>query len=149
MGKTYRTANGKTVDIDNIRLTNENTIAVGNMKVNARGDLLGPGGTVVQTRNQAMDKHYRIHSPVVTNRTEEIAKTQSKSGARTVQGTVKTAPVIPADVDSDGVPFDPPVTTTATTTTTPTSQPATQQLRGSLADSIIKDTLPQTGPKRI
>jgi hypothetical protein len=41
MSNKYRTAHGKQLDIDKLRLVNEKTIAVGNMKVNARGDQLG------------------------------------------------------------------------------------------------------------
>jgi hypothetical protein len=62
MGKVYRSAQGKMVDVDALRLRNEETIAVGNMKVNARGDELGPGGTVVKTRNQLMDEHYQSNA---------------------------------------------------------------------------------------
>ena len=65
MKKTYQTALGKSIDMDNIRLANENTIALGNMKVNARGDELGPGGKVVKTRNQVMDEYYRLNTPTV------------------------------------------------------------------------------------
>ena len=38
MSKTHRTARGDAVDMDMIRLSNESTIAIGNMKTNARGD---------------------------------------------------------------------------------------------------------------
>lgn len=69
MGKGYRTALGKTIDIDSIRLAHEDTIAVGNMKVNARGDELGPGGKVVKTRNQLMDEYYKLNTPVPTDST--------------------------------------------------------------------------------
>lgn len=64
MGKTYRTALGKVIDMDNLRLANEETIAVGNMKVNARGDELGPGGKIVRTRNQVMDEYYKLNTPM-------------------------------------------------------------------------------------
>ena len=60
MGRRYRTAQGKAVDLDGLILVNEKTIAVGNMGVNARGDELGPGGTIVNTRNQAMDDYYKL-----------------------------------------------------------------------------------------
>jgi hypothetical protein len=40
MKRTYRTAQGKMIDLDGLILTNEQTIAVGNMNVNARGDEL-------------------------------------------------------------------------------------------------------------
>lgn len=65
MKKTYRSALGKSVDIDQLRLSNEEIIAVGNMKVNARGDELGPGGEVVRTRNQVMNDYYRLNTPTV------------------------------------------------------------------------------------
>ena len=58
MNNKYKTALGKMIDIDNLRLKNENAIAVGNMKVNAKGDSLGQGGKVIQTRNQNMDAVY-------------------------------------------------------------------------------------------
>ena len=61
----YRTAHGKTVDIDKLRLQNEGTIAVGNMKVNARGDQLGQGGQVVATRNEVMNQQYKIQGATV------------------------------------------------------------------------------------
>lgn len=47
--KQYRTAMGKTVDMGAIILQNENTRAVGNMAVNARGDR-------VDTNNRVIDK---------------------------------------------------------------------------------------------
>lgn len=62
--KKYRTANGKLVDMDGLRLANEDTIAVGNMRTNARGDELGPGGKVVKTRNEKMNENYKLHTMV-------------------------------------------------------------------------------------
>jgi len=40
----YRSANGREVDMEKLRNQNELTLAVGNARVNARGDELGPGG---------------------------------------------------------------------------------------------------------
>jgi hypothetical protein len=56
--KVYRTANGKTVDMDLLRQRNELTPAVGNARVNARGDELGPGGKIVRTREQVLQDFY-------------------------------------------------------------------------------------------
>jgi hypothetical protein len=67
MRKNYRTAMGKSIDMDQLRLANEEIIAVGNMKVNARGDELGPGGEVARTRNQIMNDYYKLNTPVVTS----------------------------------------------------------------------------------
>lgn len=67
MKKAYRTALGKQLDMDSLRLANEDTIAIGNMRVNARGDELGPGGKVIRTRNQVMDEYYRLNTPTVVD----------------------------------------------------------------------------------
>ena len=45
--KMYRTMQGRMVDIEKLRVANEGVQAVGNMNVNARGDVLGAGGQVV------------------------------------------------------------------------------------------------------
>ena len=67
MAKTYKTAMGKSVDIDMLRLANESVIAVGNMRTNARGDELGPGGKVLRTRNQIMQEYHKLNTPVADN----------------------------------------------------------------------------------
>ena len=56
--KIYKTAQGKIVDMDMLRQRNELTPAVGNARVNARGDELGPGGTVVRKREDVLRDYY-------------------------------------------------------------------------------------------
>ena len=63
--QSYRTANGKMVAMETLRLENEKTIAVGNMKVNAAGDTLGPGGRPMATRQEAVNEYYNLHTPTV------------------------------------------------------------------------------------
>jgi len=67
MAKQYRSAMGKIVDIDALRLANESAIALGNMKVNARGDELGPGGKVLKTRAQLMREYHKINTPMMND----------------------------------------------------------------------------------
>jgi len=129
MGKIYRSANGKNIDIDNLRLINEKSIAVGNMKVNARGDQLGPGGRIEQGRNQTMDKYYKMHTPSVNNNPELVADIQRQAGASVGQGR-PVAAVQPV-TDSAGVPFDPPMEDII--------EPPPVPLRGSFADSIARE----------
>lgn len=62
---THRTANGKMMAMENLRLQNEKTIAVGNMKVNARGETLGPGGRPLATKQQTVNEYYNLHTPTV------------------------------------------------------------------------------------
>lgn len=56
--KQYRSMRGKPVDIDLLRKRNELTPAVGNANVNARGDELGPGGTIARKREDLIKEHY-------------------------------------------------------------------------------------------
>jgi len=59
MGKLYRSMRGKEVDMEKLNLKNELTPAVGNMKVNARGDELGKGGKIVRTKEQVLADYYK------------------------------------------------------------------------------------------
>ena len=132
MGNKFKTAGGKTIDIDNLRLQNEKTIAVGNMKVNARGDQLGRGGEIITPRCQVMSQQYpKMQTPVATD-----------------------APVID-NIAPDGESFDPPEEIVKEEV-----KPLEPKLRGSLADSIAKkatvtqetldpDMYKPKGPQRI
>lgn len=55
----YRSATGKTVDMGALRLQNEKVRAVGNMKVNARGDQIDEYGRVINTKPEQVNKHYK------------------------------------------------------------------------------------------
>jgi hypothetical protein len=57
--RTYRTAQGKTVDLGALQLKNENIRAVGNMSVNARGDLLDSHNRPIDSRNKQVSKQYQ------------------------------------------------------------------------------------------
>lgn len=48
----YQTSKGKTIDLNKLINQNELTIAVGNAKVNARGDKIGPGGQVIKKQEE-------------------------------------------------------------------------------------------------
>jgi len=56
--KIYKTMQGKQVDMDMLRQRNELTPAVGNAKVNARGDQLGPGGKIAKKREDMVNEYY-------------------------------------------------------------------------------------------
>ena len=65
--KLYRTMQGKMVDIEKLRAANENTRAVGNMNVNARGDVLGPGNTIVRSKEEVMREYYEAPAGAVAD----------------------------------------------------------------------------------
>ena len=76
MKKTYTTAQGKAISMDSLRLANEEVIAVGNMKVNAKGQALGPGGVPQSTRQQAVNEYYNLHTPVTGAAQRGLAQPQ-------------------------------------------------------------------------
>ena len=59
MSRVYKTARGKVIDMDKVKLANESVTAIGNMKVNARGDKIGSGGQIIkppsEIRKQPID----------------------------------------------------------------------------------------------
>lgn len=56
--KQYKSMQGKVVDMDLLRQRNELTPAVGNARVNARGDELGAGGKIIKKREDVMKEYY-------------------------------------------------------------------------------------------
>jgi len=63
--KVYRSMKGKVVDLDLLIKRNELTPAVGNARVNARGDELGPGGQIVKKREEVIKDYYKGNQPVM------------------------------------------------------------------------------------
>jgi hypothetical protein len=147
MANVYRTNRGKMVDIDKVKLVNETAIAVGNMRVNSRGDQLGVGSQIAQGRNQIMDQVYAVpdsgYSPNDPAVYAERQAIMEASNARELNDLANSLTVN--------------ITPSAETTSAPAPT-----ARGSLADSIAKTTtvtqepLPTTqqkqksnGPSRI
>jgi hypothetical protein len=54
----HRSANGKQVDMGSLRLRNEHVRAVGNMQVNARGDLVDNKNQVITPKNAQVNQAY-------------------------------------------------------------------------------------------
>ena len=76
--KVYKSAMGRVVDLGALMLKNETIRAVGNMNVNARGDLLDSTNNVVETKPKQVQKHYQKQ---ITN-TTTIAPTTSTRAAK-------------------------------------------------------------------
>jgi len=147
MSAIYKTARGRSIDMDKVKLANESTIAVGNMKVNARGDVLGASGQVVAGRNEIMDQVYAVESNTgySPNDPETYAKNKAameKSKAQELHNLANTL-----------------IQTDTSEPTVDNTTPAIVAPRGSLASSVAKTaTVVQepivppnksTGPSRI
>jgi hypothetical protein len=119
MSKTHRTARGDAVDMDMVRLSNESTIAIGNMKTNARGDQLGAGGKVVKSRAQVMQEYHRLNTSVA----EDTPVGAASNVVEQPQMTNLTTPIAE----------DTPVTDSSTTT-------QYVKPRGSFAEAVAEQT---------
>ena len=118
--KVYKSAMGKPVDLGSLILQNEGVRAVGNMNVNARGDVVGTGGKIVKTKEQLMKEYYEApkgqadDTPVRRTRPENIEQqevvrtqvinpvaqsTEAKSGASKTTTVFKPKQGIDAALD--------------------------------------------------
>tara|TARA_B100000941_G_scaffold165414_1_gene117761 strand:+ start:2617 stop:3021 length:405 start_codon:yes stop_codon:yes gene_type:complete len=97
--KQYRTMQGKAIDMDLLRQRNELTPAVGNVRVNARGDELGPGGKIIKKREEVLRDYYEdniapteFETPTAEPITEPIVEPELREEAK-VEETKKTSSV--------------------------------------------------------
>lgn len=73
----HRTMLGKEIDFEKLMRQHELTPAVGNMKVNARGDELGAGGKIVKKREEVVQEYYE-NNPKATPKAVAPVKEQVK-----------------------------------------------------------------------
>jgi hypothetical protein len=111
MSKTYKTAMGKTIDMRSMSMANEKIRAVGNMSVNARGDLIDSHNNIVKTRQQQLAEQYGAQTKK-QNRPGTAQKPQAEktpipakeSQSEPVPAAIAEEPVdFPDDVAQDDV----------------------------------------------
>jgi hypothetical protein len=105
--KQHRSMRGKVVDMDLLRKRNELTPAVGNAKVNARGDELGPGGKIIRKREDIVKEHYAqagrarpdsgAAKPKVAEAVEETVTLEKPVARRTTRKAVVQEPLTTAE----------------------------------------------------
>ena len=93
MSKIYKSAMGRIVDVDALRLANEGTIAVGNMQTNARGDELGSGGEIVKTRAQVMSEYHKLNTPLINDIPVEHEQSNHKPTGKLKTPMVNDTPI--------------------------------------------------------
>jgi hypothetical protein len=101
--KIYRTAQGKMVDIGALQLRNENVRAVGNMAVNARGDLIDSNNQAIEARSQQVAKSYKKQTTNVSDSNIYPVKQQepkkTKKSKTAVMAPSPAAEIQPAPPD--------------------------------------------------
>lgn len=68
----YKSMRGKLIDMGKLMGSHELTPAVGNMRVNARGDQLGTGGKIVKKREEIVAEYYQTNPKA---RVQSVPKT--------------------------------------------------------------------------
>lgn len=94
--KVYRTAQGKLVDLGRLQLQNENTRAVGNMGVNARGDK-------VDSMNRPIDKKPAQVQRQYNRQTVPDAAPAPRARPKAAKSPVVDIPPPPEDFQDDFV----------------------------------------------
>jgi len=92
--KTYKTSGGRVVDMEKLIAKNGDTRAVGNMGVNARGDVIDSKNSPIVARNKQINKVYRKQSG---NRVKDIPVVDSKKSAKPI---IDEAPNVLAEIDA-------------------------------------------------
>jgi hypothetical protein len=118
----HKTSRGEVVDMDMLRLSNEQVIAIGNMKTNARGDELGKGGQVVKTRAQVMQEYHKLNTPMANDTPVVASRKRVDSADQPIERKLATP-----------TPTDMPVNASSVT-------PQYVKPRGSFADAVAKET---------
>jgi len=89
MGRIYRSMQGKEVDMDKLMGRNELMPAIGNAKVNARGDELGSGGQIIRKREEVIAEYYDDNPKAIPERkAEESVETIPESEPTVYNDTV-------------------------------------------------------------
>jgi len=107
--QSYQTFQGKKIDMDTLRQRNELTPAVGNARVNARGDQLGPGGRIVKSREDAMRDYYEDNPQAAPDEVAQVEQTveevaepvQTKAQKKSVDNAKKAKAIEESDADDE------------------------------------------------
>ena len=94
MADSHRTNQGRIVDMDTLRLKNEKVRAVGNMNVNARGDVLDSDNKNISSRNKQVNRQYRKQT---AGQVRDVPVMNSKKAAKLV------AEKYAAEVEADAI----------------------------------------------
>jgi hypothetical protein len=102
--RTYKTAQGKTVDLGQLILQNETVRAVGNMNVNARGDLLNSSNRVIDSKNQQIQRQHQ--QQIVNNVSDRTVHTSNVHARRARKAAQQDTPAVDFDLEDVPAPMD-------------------------------------------
>ena len=84
---------GVAVDMAQLAAKNPNTPAVGNAKMNARGDIIGAGGTVIKKREDVAMEYHRSNPKAVSRVSlRDLAADAFQTPAEAIEALKKAQP---------------------------------------------------------
>jgi hypothetical protein len=75
---------GKEIDMEKLMRQNELMPAVGNMRVNARGDELGSGGQIVRRREEVVSDYYEQNPNAILKTNAAVAPLAPSVGTEVI-----------------------------------------------------------------
>jgi hypothetical protein len=99
--KTYRSAQGKVVDLGALQLQNESVRAVGNMNVNARGDIIDGGNRVIDQKTRQVQRQYQKQTNVSTSPVPTSNRSARESQIKQTEAVKDLEPAVESTVDLD------------------------------------------------
>jgi len=138
MAKNYKTANGQDIDMERLILKNETTRAVGNMNVNARGDVVDSGNKVTSARSAQVNKNYRKQIGNVAQDTPVVSS--KKAAEKLAEQTANEEPIAGLDEEKPAPVAVKEVTPVKAKTKSvkAKAKPAAKKAEGGLAAAIEK-----------
>jgi hypothetical protein len=139
--KVYKTAMGKTVDMGQLMLENEQVRAVGNMNVNARGDLLDSSNRVIDPKPRQVQRQYQKQAA----RPTPIPVSTGTRAARSQKATTSAVESISfggETVIDSSIPQEPVPEFVAQAPAVEQQDPAVVQEVAEVAPSVIEPTAP-------
>ena len=68
MANVHYSYRGQPVDMDALAKKFEKEIALGNARMNAKGDIVGKGGKIIKTREQQLAEYKEANAPIKTGK---------------------------------------------------------------------------------
>jgi len=109
--KIYRSASGQEIDFQKLILKNETVRAVGNMNVNARGDVLDNTNKTTATRSAQVNKNYRKQIgnvardlPVATSKKAAKDIAARNEGSTEIVGLDEAPTIAPVETQAEEAP---------------------------------------------
>jgi hypothetical protein len=129
--KQYRSAMGKTVDMGSLLLQNESVRAVGNMGVNARGDVINSNNKVIERKSRQVQRQNRRTTNVTNTPVSTSTAAVNKAHAK------ELSPVFSEDTFAD-LPEDNDVVAETVVSTEPVATTSESPVLGGLAGAIAR-----------